>query len=74
MYQVYDHSLPEQLTSLLGTRNVDNNFELRCMNGDSFLIRYNSVIGRNSVRHRGPMAWNSSRQKSFILAAFLSKI
>ena len=58
MYQVYDHSLPEQLTSLLGTRNVDNKYKLRRMN-DFSLICYNSVLGRNSVRYRGPIIWNS---------------
>ena len=58
MYQVFNNSLPDQLTSLLGTRYNDNNYKLRRSN-DFSLIRYNSLLGRNSVRYRGPIIWNS---------------
>ena len=58
MYQVYNDTLPEQLTSLLGIRNTVNKYKLRRMN-DFSLIRYNSELGRNSVRYRGPMVWNA---------------
>jgi len=57
MYQVFNNSLPDQLTSLLGTRYNDNNYKLRRSN-DFSLIRYNSLLGRNSVRYRGPIIWN----------------
>ena len=57
MYQVFNNSLPDQLTSLLGTRYNDNHYKLRRSN-DFSLIRYNSLLGRNSVRYRGPIIWN----------------
>ena len=57
MYQVYYDSLPDQLLSLFETRNVDTSYNLRRTN--HFLhVRYNSNIGRNSVRYRGPVVWN----------------
>ena len=52
MYQVFNNSLPDQLTSLLGTRYNDNNYKLRRSNDFS-------LLGRKSVRYRGPIIWNS---------------
>ena len=57
MYQVFHNSLPDQLTALFEIRNTDNNYNLRCIN-DFPHVRYNSNLGRNSVRYRGPIVWN----------------
>ena len=58
MYQVYNDILPEQLTALLGTRTKETSCNLRRSN-DFSLARYHSELGRNSLRHRGPIVWNS---------------
>lgn len=57
MYQVFHNSLPDQLTALFEIRNTDNNYNLRRINDFSH-VRYNSNLGRNSVRYRGPIVWN----------------
>ena len=57
MYQVYHNTLPDQLTALFETRNSDNNYNLRRSITFSH-IRYNSNLGRISVRYRGPIVWN----------------
>jgi hypothetical protein len=57
MYQVFHNSLPDQLTGLFEIRNTDNNYNLRRIN-DFSNVRYNSNLGRNSVRYRGPIVWN----------------
>ena len=44
-------SLPDQLTALFEIRNTDNNYNFSH-------VRYNSNLGRNSVRYRGPIVWN----------------
>ena len=57
MYQVYHNTLPDQLTALFETRNSDNNDNLR--RSITFPhVRYNSNLGRISVRYRGPIVWN----------------
>lgn len=58
MYQIYHNSLPDQFTALFETRNTNTNYyNLRHIN--HFLhVWYNSNIGRNSVRYRGPIVWN----------------
>ena len=57
MYQVYHNSLPDQFTALFETRNTNTNYNLRRINHFSH-VRYNSNIGRSSVRKRGPIVWN----------------
>ena len=57
MYQVFHSSLPDQLTALFETRNTNNNYNVRRINDVSH-IRFNSNLGRNSVRFRGPIVWN----------------
>ena len=57
MYQIYHDSLPDQFTALFETRNTNTNYNLRRNNHFSH-VRYNSNIGRNSVRYRGPIVWN----------------
>ena len=57
MYQVYHDNLPDQLLSLFETRNIKTSHNLRCTDHFSH-VRYNSNIGRNSVRYRGPVVWN----------------
>ena len=39
------------------TRNINTSYTLRRVNHFSH-VRYNSNIGRNSVRYRGPIVWN----------------
>jgi len=56
-YQVFHNSLPDQLTALFEVRNTDNNYNLRRIN-DFSNVRYNSNLGRNSVRYKGPIVWN----------------
>ena len=51
------NSLPDQLTALFETCNTNTNYNLRRTNHFSH-VRYNSNIGRNSVRYRGPIVWN----------------
>ena len=58
MYQVHNDILPEQLTALLGTRTNETSYKLRRSN-DLSLARYHSELGRNSIRYRGPIVWNS---------------
>ena len=58
MYQVHNDILPVQLTALLGTRSNETSYKLRHSN-DFSLVRYHSELGRNSIRYRGPMVWNS---------------
>ena len=57
MYQVYHNSLPDQFSALFETRNINTSYTLRRINYFSH-VRYNSNIGRNSVRYRGPIVWN----------------
>ena len=54
MYKVYNNTLPERLTSLLGIRNTVNKNNLRRMNNFS-ITRYNSELGRNRVSYGGPI-------------------
>ena len=58
MYQVHNDILPVQLTALLGTRSNETSCKLRRSN-DFSLVRYHSELRRNSIRHRGPIVWNS---------------
>ena len=56
-FSQYCNSLPDQFTALFETRNTNTNYNLRRINYFSH-VRYNSNIGRNSVRYRGPIVWN----------------
>ena len=60
MYQVHNDILPEQLMALhvLGTRTNETSYKLRRSN-DFSLARYHSELGRNNIRYRGPVVWNS---------------
>jgi len=58
MYQVHNDILPVQLTGVLGTRTNETSYQLRRSN-DFSLARYHSELGRNSIRYRGPIVWNS---------------
>ena len=58
MYQVYHNSLPDKLTALLEIHNNENSYNLRRIN-DFSQLRYNGNLGRNSLRYRGPIVWNS---------------
>ena len=58
MYQVHNDILPVQLRALLGTRSNETSYKLRRSN-DFSLVHYHSELGRNSIRYRGPIVWNS---------------
>ena len=58
MYQVHNDILLVQLTALLGTRSNETSYKLRRSN-DFSLVCFHSKLGRNSIRYRGPIVWNS---------------
>ena len=57
MYLVYHNSLPNSQPYSKHATLININYNLRRIN--HFLhVRYNSNIGRNSVRYTGPIVWN----------------
>ena len=56
MYQVYKSELPDNIIRLLSGSNCC--YELR--NSIKFeVLRFNPELGRNSLRYRGALFWNS---------------
>ena len=56
MYQVYKFELPDNITRLFSSSNCC--YDLR--NSIKFEVpRFNLEVGRNSLRYRGALFWNS---------------
>ena len=54
MYKVHSNITPDKITNLFSIANPQYNLR----NSNHFVLpRFNLGIGRNSLRYRGPLAW-----------------